>query len=403
MAHITSIKDERIVEARALASAAGRRERGKCLLEGKQIIAWALDAGVPVERVFFAEQGDHPLMARLAAAGVECFAVTDGVLKKITGRSYVVPFIGVARPGTLPGEPGDFVIVLDGVQDFGNIGTIVRTAKAFGVRDLTATAPDFDLYHRKTIEASRGKVFEVRLSRFGSPAEAVEHLKRRGFQIVATSPYGRALQSAAQLQPRPVALVVGNETAGASDAVMQSADLVVQIPMRGQVESLNVGVATGISVYELKFKLVMAMLTQYIRSTLGREVNVAGKLIQRALDARLHAVTQFDSSQVVLLMVLACDETMTLEQVSKDTAAFDDELRALLDPLFEAGHIERVTPEAIRLTAGGERFLAQIWNVIEAAEDDVFAGFADAEKQRFLEDLRRIQANCIHIIDEAGE
>jgi TrmH family RNA methyltransferase len=403
MAHITSIKDKRIVEARALASAAGRRERGKCLLEGEQIIAWALDAGVPVERVFFAGPGEHPLLARLAAAGIECLTVTDGVLKKIAGRSYTVPFIGVARIDTPPGEPGDFVIVLDGVQDFGNIGTIVRTAKAFGVRDLAATSLDFDLYYRKTIEASRGKVFEVRLSRFNSPDEAVEHLKRRGFQIVATSPHGSALQSAARLQPRPVALVAGNETAGASDAVMQSADLIVQIPMRGQVESLNVGVATGISVYELKFKLVMAMLTQYIRSTLGREVNVAGKLIQRALDARLHAVTQFDSSQVILLMVLACDETMTLEQVSKDTAAFDHELRALLDPLFEAGHIERAAPDTIRLTAGGERFLAQIWNVVEAAEDDVFAGFADTEKQRFLEDLRRIQANCIHIIDETGK
>ncbi len=67
---------------------------------------------------------------------------------------------------------------------------------------------------------------------------------------------------------------MGNETDGISGTFLKHADVVVQIPMSTQVESLNVGVATGISVYELKLKLVLAMLTQYIRSTLGREMNV---------------------------------------------------------------------------------------------------------------------------------
>ncbi len=89
--------------------------------------------------------------------------------------------------------------------------------------------------------------------------------------------------------------------------------------------------------YELKFKLVVAMLTRYIRTTLGREVNVAGKLIQWALDAGLREVCDLNSTQVILLMVLKCDVTMTLDQISKDTATFGEALQALCSRCWSGG------------------------------------------------------------------
>jgi TrmH family RNA methyltransferase len=77
--------------------------------------------------------------------------------------------VGVARLKSDPAARlGDFVIVLEGVQDHGNVGTIVRTARGFGVRDVLVTRQDFDLFYKKTIKASRGKVFDVRLRRFDS-------------------------------------------------------------------------------------------------------------------------------------------------------------------------------------------------------------------------------------------
>ena len=402
---ITSIKDERVLEARTLSTMSGRKQAQKCLLEDAQIIGWALEAGVPIERVFFHEKiAEHPLLAQLQQHQIACYAVSDGILKKISDTHYLIPFLGVAPlPGDLDDQSRlhDFVIALDNVRDFGNIGTIIRTARAFGLRDLLATTLDIDLWYRKTIEASRGNVFDVRLKRFASAAETVMFLKQRGFQIVATSPYASQLQSTIRLRPQPIALVVGNETEGISDAFLQQADVVVQIPMSSQVESLNVGVAAGISVYELKLKLVLAMLIQYIRSTLGREMNVTGKMIQMALDHDLAVVTTLNSVQVILLMILKCDEIMTLEQVSKDTAMFGPELDLLLQPLFEQGYIHTSSAQnsTLRLTTHGEQFLGQIWGIVERSEERILQAFTAEEKQLLTAFLKRIQANCQRIIE----
>jgi TrmH family RNA methyltransferase len=406
---ITSIKDVRIVEARALSSASGRARRQKCLLEGEQIIDWALAADLPIERVFFqARLKEHSLLTKLFERNIDCCSVSEGILKKISNTRYLIPFIGVA---SLKHESGsfssdDFVIVLDNVRDHGNIGTIVRTARGFGVRHILTTRQDVDLFYKKIIEASRGKVFDTQFKRFDSNRQALDYLKQRGFQIIATSPYGEVLQSAVQLKNKPVALVVGNETDGVSTEILQQADFVVQIPLSSQVESLNVGVAAGISVYEFKLKLVIAMLVKYIQATLGREVNVAGKLIQQALDNALQQVSAFNSTQIILLMILKCDQTMTLDQVSKDTATFGDELQALLQPLLDDGYIQsevQTTPPTIQLTAKGEQLLGQLWTVFESTEDKILQGFSNQEKRQLVDYLKRIQSNCAHLIEPIDE
>lgn len=402
--NIPSLKDPRIENARALTSAAGRRAAHRCLLEGAQIIEWALAANLPVEHVFCHDRlENHPLFETLAAQNIPVFFVSEGILKKITDTGYLIPLVGVAdltaRP---PDPPGDFVMVVDEVLDQGNIGTIIRTARGFGIRDVFATRPDFDMYFKKTIEASRGTVFDVQQKKFNSSLETILYLKQHGYQIVATSSYGSTVQATARLQSKPLALVVGNETRGVSQEILEQADFVLQIPMSEQVESLNVGVATGISVYELKLKLVLSMLNQYIRKTLGREVNVAGKLIQRALDAKLKTLSNFNSTQLILLMVLQCDEVMTLKQVSQDTAAFGEELHALLQPLLQDGLIQYspADPSAVQITATGKQLIGQLWGVVETAENQIMEGFSSQEKSQLMDFLRRVQANCVKMMDE---
>ncbi len=401
---ITSIKDPKIVEARELTSAAGRRRAQQCLLEGEEIIRWALQRNLPIAYVLFHNRIEtHPLLDPLLDRAIPCYVVSDGILKKVTDTHYLVPFVGVAslQETRSDGAPR-FTILLDGVQDHGNIGTIIRTAQGFGIRDIATSAPDFDLYYRKLIEASRGHVFDVRLTRYASSVQAVKALKARGFQIVATSSYGDNLQTLAKLENKPLVLVVGNESEGVSKTVLQNADLVVQIPMQSQVESLNVAVATGISVYELKLKLVMTMLTQYIRATLGREVNVAAKLVQRALDTTLARVSHFNAAQVVLMMVLKCDAVMTLEQVSRDIATFGDELQGLLAPLFAESYIAYADPAktTLKLTDAGEQLLGKLWSLVETSEEQILEGFSATEKQHLLDYLQRIQTNCARIIQE---
>ncbi|HZR42084.1 MAG TPA: RNA methyltransferase, partial [Ktedonobacteraceae bacterium] len=280
---ITSIKDPRVAEARELNSATGRARLQKCLLEGIEAIQWALEADLPIEHIFYnSGQEEEPLYAQLRQRHVPCYSVSAGILKKISDTSYLVPYIGVARlssASTDSGAMGDFVVVLDRVQDHGNIGTIVRTASAFGIRDLVSTTTNLDLYYKKIVTASRGRVFATRLTSYPTGSAAMTALKQQGYQIIATSSHARDIQSLAPLQARPVALVVGNETEGISAEILHSADIVVQIPMSGQVESLNVGVATGISLYELRFRMILAMLVNYIRANTGRQVNVTAQLI----------------------------------------------------------------------------------------------------------------------------
>src|SRR5271157_3693738 len=95
---ITSIKDPRVVEARELTSASARARKRKCLLEGAESIQWALSAHLPIEHVFYqAAISDDPLLITLCEKCLPCYAVTDGILKKISDTSYLVPYIGVAH------------------------------------------------------------------------------------------------------------------------------------------------------------------------------------------------------------------------------------------------------------------------------------------------------------------
>lgn len=403
---ITSLKDERVQAARDLTTAAGRKHAGKALLWGAEPVQWALDYHLPIDHVFFHPSVESsPLLSRLNEQRIPCYSVSEGILKKISDSSYLIPLIGVVRlpaAGALTGM-GDFVIVLDRVVDHGNLGTIIRTANAFGIHHLISTTPDLDLSFKKIIDASRGTVFQSRLHRFPSGSAAIAALKEQGYQVVATSPYARDLQGTAPLRSKPIALVVGNETEGISEEITRLADVVVQIPMSGAVESLNVGVAAGISMYELKMRMVLTMLVRYIRSNMGREVNVTGKLIQEAFDASLKKFTDLNGTQVILLMMLKCDQVMTLKQVEKDTFTVGPERNALLAPLFERRYIRPLPDgERIQITDEGERALAQLWSAVEKAEQGVLAGFSDQEKTHLRDFLQRIQANCNEVINKAG-
>src|SRR5215469_14064790 len=170
--------------------------------------------------------------------------------------------------------------------------------------------------------------------------------------------------------------------------------------MSGLVESLNVAVATGISLYELKFRMVLTMLTHFIRSNFGREVNVTGQMIMQAFDHALHQVTELNALQVVLLMMLAVDRQMSRAQAGRDTATFGAELEALLQLLLDRTYVVPALldeQEALQITPEGERAIAQLWSVVEQSENEVLAGFSEHEKEQLVSYLKRIQANCAAI------
>jgi RNA methyltransferase, TrmH family len=147
------------------------------------------------------------------------------------------------EPARLPAV----VLVLDGVQDPGNFGTLVRSAEALGAQGVVALPGTVDPWNPKSIRAAAGSSFRLPVLQLGV-AEGTELLRKYGYTIVGAEVSGRP---AGEGLREKVALVVGNEGSGLSEEVVQTLDDTVGIPLRGRADSLNVAAAAAILLYEL--------------------------------------------------------------------------------------------------------------------------------------------------------
>lgn len=390
---ITSLKDERIQLAKSVNSQKGRIEKQKFLIEGLEAIDWAIDSEIKLDFILMSNKLKD-IEERYLKHTI--YKTSEGLLKKVTETNYVVPVIAI---GNVKKETvnSEFCIVLDNLNDFGNIGTIVRTCHAFGINNIVSTKPDFDLFQKKTVDSSRGRVFSTNLKTFKTPSETIKFLKENDYQIVTTSPRGTQLQSLVKLKDKPVALVVGNETVGASDEFMNNADITVQISMYSEVESLNVGVATGISIYELKLKRVLGMIEKQIKSTLGREINVTAMLIREALDKELKKVSSLSSNQLIFMMVLKCDRTMSFLDAQKQFGIPDSEIKNHFQPLLDNGFVITDTSDNLVITETGVETIGKLWTTIENTEKKILEDFTESEKQELKRLIEKIKTKCVEI------
>lgn len=396
METIISLKNEYIQNAKSLTTLRGRKHADKVLLESEEVILWAIKYNVSIDYIITSLDNVNHITGKIDYK-IHVFKTSEGLMKKITDTNYPVPIIAVGqvRP---PDQFKDFVLVLDDVKDFGNIGTIVRTASAFGINNILSTKYEFDLFQKKTIDASRGTVFKTRCDCFENPGKTIQYLRENNFQIVTTSPYGSEIQSLVNLTNKPIALVVGNETNGASGEIIDNSDLVIQIPMSENVESLNVGVAAGISVYELRLKQVIKMIENRIKSTLGRELNVASVLVCEALDRAMQKVSFMTSHQLVFLMVLKCDERMLKIDIQKQFGILENEFDGFTEPLLVNGLISKTSGCEYSITENGVETIGKLWTIVENTENAILNDFSNMEKEQLFKMLQRIQHNCFKLL-----
>jgi TrmH family RNA methyltransferase len=140
------------------------------------------------------------------------------------------------------------IVVLAGLQDPGNLGTIVRSAEAFGADGVISLPGTVSAWNPKAVRASAGSVFRVPILA-ASEIEALEHLREAGVRIVATTVSGTDAGDI-QILSEPVALLIGNEGNGLTTELIAKADVAVTIPCPGSVESLNAAVAASVLLYE---------------------------------------------------------------------------------------------------------------------------------------------------------
>jgi TrmH family RNA methyltransferase len=255
---ITSRHNTLIRELRASLRAPGRRS-GVCAIEGWRLLDAAVAAGVPLDMLVLTEAAaadPQPAAVREAARARAAREIT--VSSEVFAALSQVPapqgVLGVApRPAEAPLPPavGDktLCVVLDTIQDPGNVGTIVRTAVACGATMVVAVGGTADPFAPKALRASAGAVFRVPVASAGSPEEAERALRDAGVRIVVADAHaGHAATDA--VWTRPLALVFGSEAAGAAAVWRAHGALEVRLPVPGPVESLNVAAAAAVLLYQ---------------------------------------------------------------------------------------------------------------------------------------------------------
>lgn len=180
----------------------------------------------------------------------ETIYVSESVMRKLQSNDSLNQYIGVCKTVDLPIKKYDSLVVLQNVQIPGNVGTIIRTAYAFGYDGIILTDGCADIYNEKTIQASQGALFSLPIVRC-SLNEAVSLLKENNCKIIAT-----ALRDSIYLKEAPrfdkYAILLGNEGNGLTKEAIDSSDVSVKIEMEN-FESLNVAAAAAIALYHFKY------------------------------------------------------------------------------------------------------------------------------------------------------
>ena len=234
-----------------------RESEGLFLAEGVRVVEELLAAGIVLRLVLLSpsledtERGAalaRRLESEPATRSVD--AATLGALADTRTTQGVLAVAEVPSDGLGDVEPrgAAVALVLDGVQDPGNLGTLTRAAAAFGCELVACLPGTVDPWNPKAVRASAGTVFRLPVLRT-DPEALAEWLDRHGFRLVGAEAEGEPVGDVTASQR--IALAVGNEGAGLSPAVRERCHQLVSVPMRGGTESLNVAVAGGILLYEL--------------------------------------------------------------------------------------------------------------------------------------------------------
>jgi len=255
---ITSLQNPRVKQLVKLRDRRPRDEAGVFIVEGYREIRRALEKKVPLREVYYAPEwflgeNEPALLAGAAAAGAQLFELPKNVFAKVAYRERPDGLLAVAPQWhrtladlTLPASP--FLLVVEAIEKPGNLGTILRSADAAGCHAVIVCDPVTDIFNPNVVRASTGVLFAVPLI-VAESAAVNAWLKQMKIRAVATTPAAELLYSAADLRG-PLAVVMGSEQYGLSEFWLKQADLCVRIPMAGQADSLNVAMATIITLFE---------------------------------------------------------------------------------------------------------------------------------------------------------
>lgn len=253
---LTSLKNPWIKEIRKLHQAKYRRSQQQFLLEGTHLLQEAIATQYPLLSACATPrwQERHPTVwEQIKICTERQETVTPEVMSAIATTASPEGIIAIAPQQQLwtpsTNQPPQLGVALEALQDPGNLGTVIRTAAAAGSDGLWLNDSSVDLVHPKVLRASAGQWFRLPKQRISELRSNILTWKSMGCQVLATALEGTVPYWEIDFNP-PTVLVFGNEGAGLSKEVLDVASQVISIPMVGAVESLNVGIAAAIILFE---------------------------------------------------------------------------------------------------------------------------------------------------------
>lgn len=255
---ITSLQNPRIKQLVRLRDRRPRDEAGVFLVEGYREIIRALDKGLRFQELYFSPdwflgENEPALLERASASGAKLFELTKEAFAKVAYRERPDGLLGVAPQwkrslADLPARADPFILVVEAIEKPGNLGTILRSADAAGVDAVIVCDPVTDIFNPNVVRSSTGVLFSVPVI-VSESLPVRDWLRERRIRAIATTPGARELYTDTDLRG-PLAIVMGSEQYGLSEYWLKESDGQVRIPMAGQADSLNVAMATIITLFE---------------------------------------------------------------------------------------------------------------------------------------------------------
>ena len=252
---ITSKDNEIIKHIRKLKEKKYRDEYNEYVIEGIKIVEEAIKENVKIKQVIVCNDTtktyEIPTHIMLEIAKYDCIYVTDKIFNLITQVTNPQGIMAIIEKNNENNEidySQDIIVVLDDVQDPGNLGTILRTVDSIGLNQIIVSKGTADAYNSKVVRSTMGAIFRIKIIEKEDLIKTIKDIRKHHFKLLVTSL--QTENSIYDIDFYKKIIVIGNEANGVSKEIQEIADEKAKIPMLGRTESLNASVAAGIVMYE---------------------------------------------------------------------------------------------------------------------------------------------------------
>lgn len=252
---ITSKENEIIKNIKKLKEKKYRDQENKFIVEGIKMVEEAISENVDIDTIVICEDcvNDNSIKQELLyeIAKQDCIYVSEKVFQTITDVTNPQGILAVINKKNSEEQISyneDIIIVLDGIQDPGNLGTIIRTIDSVGLTQIILSENTADSYNPKVVRSTMGAIYRVKIIKSNNLKETLKNVKKHKYEIISTSL--QTDKNIYDIDYKNKAIIIGNEANGVSNEILELSDEKVKIPMIGKTESLNASVATGVILYE---------------------------------------------------------------------------------------------------------------------------------------------------------